>query len=205
MKYRVAVLVVVLLGSAACVRLRIPAPEVHDYRLDYPPPAVTGTPLAAVLRVLPLGVAAIYDREPIVYREDAYSTGTYFTSRWSANPGSMVADLLARDFAYSQLYRAVQQGPSTVPADYQLGGDIDEIEERSVAGGCAAHLAVRCTLVPLRGATNPIALQTTYAEDEACACNDPRALAAAMSGALARVSARLQRDVYDAIAAATPR
>lgn len=200
MKRAIALLVIVT-GITGCVRLRVPAPEVRSYRLDYPPPTADGTPLSAVLRIASIGVAAIYDREPIVYREDEYSTGIYFNSRWSANPGSMIADLLARDFAASNLYRAVQQGPSMVPSDYLLSGEIEEIDERPAGNSCAAQLRIRSTVVPTRrGTAGRVLMQRTYTDEEPCACNQPRSLAAAMSQVLARLSAQLQHDVYEAIA-----
>jgi ABC-type uncharacterized transport system auxiliary subunit len=195
-------LLVVLAVIAGCVHLRIPAPEVRNYRLDYPPPTITGARLPVVLRIAPLGVAAIYDRQPIVYREDQYSTGTYFSSRWSATPGSMIADLLARDIADSKLYRAVEQGPSVLPSDYMVTGEIEEIEERTVTTGCAAHLRLRITVVPARrSAAGPVLMNSTYSEDEPSPCDEPRALAEAMSRVLARVSAQMQHDVYEAVAA----
>jgi len=189
---------------AGCVRFRVPAPEMHDYVLDYPPPHVEGTELPAVLRIASLGVAAIYDRQPIVYRDGEYSTGTYFDRRWSANPGNMVADVLARDFSDSGLYRAVQRGPSLLAGDYQLGGEIEVIEEQVSPTGCAAHLRLRMLVMRLRpGTGDPVLLQRAYSADEPCPCNQPGALVAAMSHGLETISARLQRDVYDAIAADT--
>jgi ABC-type uncharacterized transport system auxiliary subunit len=191
-------------GLAACLRLHVPAPMMHDYRLDYGPPQVEGRPLPVVLQVAPLKVAAVYDREPIVYRYRIYSTGAYFDSRWSANPGSMATDMLARDFGDSGLYRAVQRGPSLLTSDYQVGGEIEEIEEEANASGCAAHLQLRMLVVRLRpGKSDPVLLQHAYTGDEPCPCNQPPALVAAMSQAFARISTQLQRDVYDAVAADT--
>jgi ABC-type uncharacterized transport system auxiliary subunit len=183
-----------------CLRLSQPAPQIRDYRLDYPRPAIDGTPLGVVLGVPRLRVAAVYDRESMIYREGEQATGTDFYNRWSANPGSMVADLLARDFAESGLYRAVQRNPSSLPNDYQLSGEIEEIEERADSPTCNAHLRVRVLLVRIASAADPVQLQKTYAEDEPCPCNQPQAFAAAMSQALQRISEQVQRDVHGAIA-----
>ena len=200
---RRAALLLALAGAlAGCPQLRVPAPTMHDYRLDYAPPQVEGRPLAVVLQIAPLAVAAMYDRDAIVYREGTYSTGTYPDSRWSTNPGSMVTDLLARDFSDSELYRAVQLGPSLLAGDYHVGGEIEEIEEEPNAGGCAAHLRLRMLVARLRrGKGDPVLLQHAYTGEEPCPCNQPRALVAAMSQGLAKISAQLQREAYDAIAA----
>jgi ABC-type uncharacterized transport system auxiliary subunit len=201
---RCALLLTLVTTLAGCVRFRVPAPEIHDYVLDYPPPHVVGTTLPVVLRVASLGVAAIYDRQPIVYRDGIYSTGTYYDRRWSANPGSMVADVLARDFSDSGLYRAVQRAPSLLAGDYQVGGEIEAIEEEAGANGCAANLRLRMLVMRLRpGKGDPVLLQHAYSADEPCPCNQPRALVAAMSHGLEMISAQLQRDVYDAIATDT--
>lgn len=201
---RCLVLLAALLGtSAGCINLKQPAPEVRSYRLDYAPPVLGGlAPLPATLRIAPLSTNAVYDRLAIVYRDDPYSTGTYLADRWGASPGQMLGDLLARDFASSGLYRAVQQGPSVAGSDYQLGGQIEEIEEREVAGACSAHARLRFLLMRTASrATPPVLLQATYEESEPCACADVRAFVAAMSAGMERISARLQRDAYAAIAA----
>jgi len=189
--------VVLLLALAACVRLAQPSPQIRDYRLDYPSPSVAGTRVRLALQVPAFRVAAVYDRQQIVYREDEYATGTYFYHRWSANPRNMITDLLVRDLTNSGLYDAVQQGVSLLPTDYQLRGEIDELEERISSRQCAAHLALRVQLIQLRGrVADPVRLNRSYSEDEPCTCDTPLSLAAAMSRVMERISARLQEDLY---------
>lgn len=191
-----------LLGGlvAGCFHLSQPSPNIREYRLAYAPPAMTDQPLPVTLRIAPLGVAAMYDRQSIVYGDDAYSGGSYYYARWSTNPSAMLTDLLARDFVDSHLYTAVQQGPSVLANDYQLGGEIEEIQEHMQASGCTARLRVRALLVRLRAAAVPVLLQASFGAEEPCACNDVRALAEAMSKAMEQVSAQLQQSVYAAIA-----
>jgi ABC-type uncharacterized transport system auxiliary subunit len=185
-----------------CMHLGVRSPQVRQYRIDYTPPTLSVTPLPVTVEVGLFSVAAAYDREAIVYRESTYSTGAYFDARWSANPGNLVADLLARDLAASGLFRAVQRVPAMVPSDYQVGGEIQEIEERATGTGCAAHLQLQVLLVRSRAAKGrSVLLQRTYTGDEAAPCNAPEQLVAAMSRALAGISAQFERDVYGAIAA----
>lgn len=179
--------------------IKVPAPDMHDYRLDYPPPVVSGTPLPVVLQLARFRTAAAYAREAIVYRRGDYETGTYPYHRWVANPSSMIADLLARDFSASGLYRAVQQGASLLLADYELGADIDEIEERIATGGCTAHLSMRVLFFRTRAVESPVLLREAYVVDEPCTATGPEALVGAMSRALQQISERVQRDVYEAI------
>ena len=187
---------------AGCLRLGVRAPQIRDYRLDYTPPVGAGAPVPAIVAIGPLAVAAVYDREPIISREKTYATEAYFDSRWSANPGNMVADLLWRDLTEAGLYRAVQRAPSMLPSAYRISGEIEEIEERPADNGCAAHLQLHILLVRTRSTKgDPVLLQHSYTGDKPCPCNQPQKLAAAMSQTMAGISAELQREVYDAIAA----
>jgi ABC-type uncharacterized transport system auxiliary subunit len=195
---RVAALI--LIGCvAACTRLGVRAPEVHDYRLDYPPPALDGPTMPVILRLSPFAVAAVYDRDAIVYRQDDYRTGAYFYHRWTANPAAMLTDLLARDFAASGRYRAVQQGFGLPAADYDLQATIEEIEERIDGHGSHAHVRLRVTVRRTRASPEPIVWQSTYTADETSAGGDPYEFVSAMSRAVARMSAQVQHDVYAAI------
>lgn len=187
-----------LIGCAGT--FKVPPPDFHDYRLDYAPPTIGGQPLPVVLQLARFRSAAIYAREPIVYRRGDYATGAYPYHRWVASPANMIADLLARDFSASGLYRAVQQGASLLIADYELGADIDEIEERTADDGCTAHLSLRVLLFRTRADDDPVMLRQAYVADEPCTATGPDALVGAMSRALAQISARLQSDVYNAIA-----
>jgi len=199
---RCAWVAIAALLLAGCVTLSKPAPRIQQFRLDYTAAAPVGTPLPVVMRVLPMEVAPAYDRDAIVYRQRDYQVGSYFYYRWASNPGDMIADLLARDMAASGLYRDVQTAVSIVRPDYQLKGTVEEIEE-TINVSCAAHLAIRLTLAATRGPVDDrILFSRLYAADEPCACNDATAVAAAMSQALARISAGVQSDVYRAIAAA---
>lgn len=204
MKNRVRFLLpfVVAVTLASCVTISQPSPKIRDYRLDYAPERFEADPLPVVLSIPTMAVSAAYDRESIVYREDSVSIGRYFYHRWTSNPGALISDLLERDFARSGLYSAVQSGRSPLRADYRLLGTVEEIEERSIERSCVAHLALRIDLLRVAADTrSPVVLQRAYSEDEPASCNDPRALTEAMSLAMARIAAALQRDVHGAIAA----
>ena len=187
---------------SACVTITQPSPQIRDYRLDYTPETIEGEPLPVVLSIPTFTVSSVYDRESIVYREDSVSVGRYFYHRWTSNPGALISDLLERDFARSSMYTAVQTGRSPLRPDYQLIGTVEEIEERGLDRACMAHLALRVEVLRVAGDTrSPIVLRHAYAEDEPASCNDPKALSQAMSLAMSRIAAAMQRDVHAAIAA----
>lgn len=199
---RLCLILLALAAASGCVTVTQPSPQIRDYRLDYSAPTVEGEALPVVLSIPTLSVAAAYDREAIVYREDGYSIGRYFYHRWTSNPGSLIADLLERDFGRSGLYRAVQSGRSPLRPDYQLLGVVEEIEEQSADQSCVAHLALRFQLLRVAaGDGSPVVMQQAYAENEPCSCGEPRNLTEAMSHAMARIAAALQRDVHAAITA----
>lgn len=186
---------------AGCLKLAQPAPHVQTYALAPAAPAAAGRHLPVTLHVAPFGMAAVYDREAIVYRENAFTTGAYFYHRWSANPGHMIADLLARDLADTGAYEAVQRTPSLAGADYDLTGNVEVLEEAPAARGCVAALQLRVTLLRTRARTgNTVLSQKAYAAQEPCGCADVPTLVEAMSRALATVSAEIGVDVHDAIA-----
>ena len=195
---------VALLGLAAagCFGASKPPSAIRQFRLSYEAAAPTGKPLPFVLRVPPMEVAAAYDRDPIVYREGEYGIGSYFYYRWASNPGNLVADLLARDFAASGLYKDVQTAVSVVSPDYQVKGTVEEIEETVGTATCTARLAVRITLSATRGPREErVRLAKLYTAEDPCRCDDPEAIAASMSRAMAQISAAVQADVYAALAA----
>ncbi|GBD26234.1 hypothetical protein HRbin30_01564 [bacterium HR30] len=199
---RCAWLALPLTFAAGCLSLLPVAPTPRDYRPDYTPPMLQHQRLPVVLRLAPVRVAAIYDREPFAYRRGPYRVGYYYYHRWATAPGQMLTDFFVRDFTLSGLYRAVQQGPSVLLADYQLDLRVERLEEEVKSAGCTAAIVVQATLQSLRpGAANPVRLQQVYTEVEQTRCNDPESFVAGVSQILSRLSRALQEDVYAAIAA----
>jgi ABC-type uncharacterized transport system auxiliary subunit len=200
MRPRLLLWFVALAGAAGCLNLKVPPAEIHEYRLDYSPPRISGQTLPVVIRVAPFLAAPGYDRAAIVYREGEYSMGAHFYERWMTDPASMIASLLTRDLRASGLYRAVQEGISTFASDYTLSGEVEEIEQRITANGCVARLRLTALLTRSNAPNaSRVAFQKSYTADEPCSADDPAQFAAAMSNALEVISTDLQRDTYNAI------
>ncbi|GIW43345.1 MAG: hypothetical protein KatS3mg077_0627 [Candidatus Binatia bacterium] len=191
-----------LWALSGCLSLVPVTPAPRDYVPDYTPPVLQHRQLPVVLRLAPVRVAAIYDREPFAYRRGAYRVGYYYYHRWATAPGQLLTDLLVRDFTQSGLYRAVQQGPSVLVADYQLDLRVDRFDEEIHLSGCSAAIVLHASLQSFHSELrDPVRLQRVYAETEPIACNEPEAFVAGVSRVLARLSQQLQSDVYDAIVA----
>lgn len=176
-----------------------PPPLVHEYRLAYVAPAIRGDPLPVTLRVGPVRVASTYAGAAIVYREDEHRVGAYNYHRWATDPGAMVGELLTRDLVDSGRYRAVEYGPSLVPADYVLMIEVEEMGER-LRGGCEAHVQLRVLLTRARPRDREgVVFQRVYDAGEPCAAGDAGQVVAALSAALARISEEVQSDLAAAI------
>jgi len=191
----------VITVAAGCVSLLPSMPVPRDFQLEYAPPAPVGPRLPVILRIARVRAAAIFDRESMAYSPAPYRVGYYYYHRWVTAPSQMITDLLARDFAAAQGFRAVQVGPSVLAADYQLDVRLDRLEERIEAQGCKAVLVLRASLQDLQGrAADPVLLERTYEHAEPVGCSKPSELAAAFSRALQQISTTLVREVYDTLA-----
>jgi ABC-type uncharacterized transport system auxiliary subunit len=185
-------LLLAALPLAACSTIGVGTPVARTYRLAYPVPArEAGAPLG-IVRVGPFATAQIYDRQGFVYRTGAYEVGVDPYNGWIAAPAAMFTDLLARDLAAAGVATAVLQAASALPADFELGGVIEEIVETD-AGGCTAVLRVRALLVRMdRGGPRQIAFEEVFESSQACTPGDPDSFAEAMSLAAAEVSAAVR-------------
>jgi ABC-type uncharacterized transport system auxiliary subunit len=187
---------------AGCSAMRS-APPARSFRLAYhPPDPGSAAPLPVTVRVVPFGIAAVYNRESFVYRNGLYDVGVDPYNRWLNSPASMITDLLARDLAASRTVEAVLQAPSALPNDYELNGYVETLEERDDSG-CSAHLRLREFLVrvPRHGARQ-VVQRGDYTGDEPCTLGDPESYAAAMSRAVEQVSEQIRAAILAAIATA---
>lgn len=195
-----AALLCVLAGG--CVSLgRGGKPVVTRYTVDYPAPAASAAPLPVVIQLLPMRSAANYDRPDIVYRDGQYRLDAYSYRRWSTHPARMIRDLIERDLIASGAFAAVIEGPSTLAPDFVVDGVVEQVEE---SGDCGAHLSVRILLARQKERLHGAPLfQRVYAAEVPCLAGDGSgdAFAAAMSRAMAEVSARVRADLVETIAA----
>ena len=186
---------------AGCAAMRS-APPVRSFRVAYhPPDPGIAAPLPVTVRVVPFGIAAVYDRESFVYRNGPYDVGVDTYNRWISSPASMITDLLARDLAASHAVEAVLQAPSALSNDYELNGYVETLEERD-DNGCSAHLRLREFLVrvPRHGARQ-VVQHGDYTGDEPCTLGDPESYVAAMSRAVEQVSEQIRAAILAVIAA----
>lgn len=198
---RMACLAIVLTFAGGCVRLNQPAPIARSFRLGYAIPDTARSELPYVLQILSFTVSAAYDSQAMLYRDGEHRIGRFLHDRWVANPGNLIADALARDFAEDGGFRVVQTSRAPLVSDYKLSGEIEEFEEQIEAGRCYANLRLRILVVSLRAShSEPVALRRSYADRQESQCGDGASLAAAMSTTMNRISGAIRDDVHQAVA-----
>lgn len=178
-----------------------PPVVLQRYLLEYaPPPAGRQAPLAEGVRVELFEAPQYLSSPSMVYRPRPYEIKAYAYNRWQAPPAALVTDMLLRDLRASGLFQGVfgyQQGGV---ARFRVEGAVQEFAEVDEPEGWQAVLAVWVTLADLKKpeVTQRVILARNYRETEPLLEQTPAGLAAAMSRALARLSARITGALYDA-------
>jgi ABC-type uncharacterized transport system auxiliary subunit len=177
-------LALAVLGLAACAGKM---PETRYYQLATPTtPSVAGSS-NTTLAIELLDTDPAYDDERIVYRLTPYRLDYYNYHRWSALPGTLIADFLERTFERSGKFKTVTR--ESASAQVTLGGRVVAIEE-------VDHSKTRWVgrvVVELRLTDNTsgaVLWTKKFEELEPLANQTPEGLAHALSVALYRVAER---------------
>jgi cholesterol transport system auxiliary component len=187
---------------AGCIDRGKPSPMIESYSLEYPTPAFGDlSPLDQAVKVERFSVAKAYNTLSMVYRPEPYKLDTYASNRWMVNPGDMVSDFLLRDLRSSGLFRAAFSFRDYEDARFVIQGGVEEFLEKDAGNGRSAALTLSVTLIDLSrpAAPNRLIFQKKYSFTEAIAEHNPEGLARAMSTGMAKVSALIIRDVYQAL------
>jgi ABC-type uncharacterized transport system auxiliary subunit len=175
-----AVAIVVTLGLAGCGGK---LPETRYYQLAAPKNAATSS-TGAVLAIQPLEADDAYDDERIVYRLTPYRLDYYHYHRWSASPGTLVADFLERTFEHSGKFKTVTRD-TTAPVT--LGGRVIAIEEVDQSKtSWLGRVVVELTLTD--NATGEVVWTHQYEEMEPLPAQSPEGLARALTVAMKRIA-----------------
>jgi ABC-type uncharacterized transport system auxiliary subunit len=169
-------------------------PETRYYQLASPRTATVASSTAtAALTIQPLDADPAYDDERIVYRLTPYRLDYYNYHRWSASPGTLVADFLERMFEKSGRFKRVTRDAS---APVTLGGRVVAIEEVDTSKTTwTGRIVLELTLTD--SATGDVLWSEQYEESEPLAAQTPEGLAQAISKALDRIVQRAVPVVAD--------
>jgi ABC-type uncharacterized transport system auxiliary subunit len=169
-------------------------PETRFYQLATPGSASSSNHAGVTIAIEPLETDTAYDDERMVYRLTPYRLDYYNYHRWSSAPGTLIADFLERSFEASGRFRTVTRDSNAAPVT--LGGRVVAIEEIDKSktqwvGRVVVELRVTDT------ATSTVLWTEQYEEIEPVPQQTPEGLAAALSTALRRISARALPIVAD--------
>jgi ABC-type uncharacterized transport system auxiliary subunit len=112
---------------------------------EAPEPARVAVP--PTLRVRELDCAAVYDQANVVFRVSPVEVRSYRYNNWSSEPGIMLAEVLRRYLAASGRFNLVD---AEDPADLELGGRVDVIEQVVDDDGWSGRLELSLTLRRVR-------------------------------------------------------
>lgn len=205
MRLTVYILIIFLISSGGCITLNQPNMKVEHYTLEYdalrPATNTDLDPVQAVLKVERFSIAPIYNTSRIVYRDQEFKRSSYFYHKWKSNPSDLVSYFLARDIRESGLFTAVNVPNSKVVHTHIVEGLIDEFLEWDSKDTWEAVLSVNVTL--LDAGTSDIKkrviFQQNFSSRKICKEKHPKALAQAMSQAMAEVSENICLEIHKAL------
>jgi cholesterol transport system auxiliary component len=200
-----AIIAVLLSFSVpGCIGRGTPAPMVEHFTFEYPSPTFANlSRLEQTIKVERFSVAKAFNTVSMVYRPEAFKLDTYASNRWMVNPGDMTSDYLLRDLRNSGLFRAAFTYRDYEDARFVLEGGLEEFLEVDEGKSRSAVLTLSVNLLDLSRTKTPgrLVFQRKYRSVEPITDADPAGLARAMSSGMAKVSAQVIKDVYDAVAA----
>jgi ABC-type uncharacterized transport system auxiliary subunit len=195
-------LFIILFIAAACLGPKKPDRKIDYYTLEYEPPKIDElAPLPFVLRINRFQVAPLYNSNRIVFSEKQFRRDVYIYHKWRANPGDLVTYFLTRDLKQSSIFNAVFAIESTLSHTHLIEGTVEEFFEHDGKDSWEAVLGISITLIATNepDITKRILFQKKYLEKKACMKKNPRALAEAMSKAMAGMSEMIIKDVHSSI------
>jgi cholesterol transport system auxiliary component len=146
-------------------------------------------------------IAAAYNNQNMILRQDNYSIDSFNYNKWGVNPADMLADSLLRDMQESGLFRAVFSRYAVEEGRYIIQGGVGEFFLSIEKGNKTAVISLDITLrdSQQREATKKILFQKKYRQEESLKDASPRGYCQAMSGATQKISRQIITDVYQAI------
>jgi ABC-type uncharacterized transport system auxiliary subunit len=134
-------------------------PLKHYYELNYLPSTHWGrlspSPYPCTVRVADFGIEQAYNRPEIVYRQSPFQLQYYYYRVWAVKPDRMVTDLVYHHILNSGLVANVIRRYDQAPKpDYDLGGDLEAVEEYDSGELWFAHLALTINVTRISDGTS---------------------------------------------------
>jgi cholesterol transport system auxiliary component len=113
-------------------------------------PANPNWSASAMLLVSPPRPQAGFDTARMAYLRRPHEVSYYAFNQWADTPARMLMGLLAQAMERTDLWRAVVQMPSPVPADYRLDSDNLVLEQQFSSTPSRVRLALRVQLIDIK-------------------------------------------------------
>ncbi len=198
---RAALSLMLLVLPAGCLgSLKQPALVPGYYQIFYPPPRKEkAPPLPAVIKVRRFTADSSLDGSAIVFLEKPLRVERYVYHRWVADPGPLLSDLLIRDLQAEGRFKAVVGSPTNLEPTFEMMGGLTAMEGRYYEE--QARLSIQITFI--RNSTDPspeiVLFQRIYEERVPLEDEEAPELVAALSRAMEKLSARVRRDLTEAV------
>ncbi len=181
-----------------------PQYEVEKYLLSYASPSWDKfDKLNISIKFNRFSIAAAYNSDNMIFRDNTYSFDYFNYSRWAVNPADMIADGLVRDMRDSGLFRAVFSRYETQDGQFIISGSIDEFYLREDRSNKTALISIIISLQDTRERETGkrMMFQKKYTREERLLESSPRGYCQAASEAMRVISEQITKDIYTDIKA----
>jgi cholesterol transport system auxiliary component len=181
-----------------------PQYEVENYLLSYAAPSWDKfDKLNISVKFNRFSIAAAYNSDNMIFRNNTYSFDYFNYSRWAVNPSDMIADSLVRDMRDSGLFSAVFSRYETQDGQFIISGSIDEFYLREDRSNKTALIGIIISLQDSREKETGkrMMFQKKYVREEPLQESSPRGYCQAASEAMRVISEQITKDIYTDIKA----
>lgn len=189
-----AVLLLALAPGCALVT-PAPPPPLKEVLAKTPAPVPQGETRAAVLVVLPVQGAALYETTRIAYRLRPYEVASFARHEWAEPPSRMLQPLIVKTLHASRCCSAVVAAPYVGPGGWLLRSELQELIADFTLEPAAVQLSLHFVL------SNADAGRIVATRDitvrEPMASQSPEAAVAAANEAVAKALLELAGFVID--------
>lgn len=142
----------------------------HYYRVYYRPNPAPVSQITATARIRTLEIDKVYRRYNLVYRASPYELSYYTNHYWASRPSDMMTDLLYYHIKAANLFSDLIIKLDKTP-DYEIGGEVLEIDRFDDNGRSYAHLSMVLTLKDFK--TGKVIVSHTIDDRREVAAPDP--------------------------------
>lgn len=185
-----------------CVNTGKPQISIENYLINYPAPTFEKQrKIDDTVRVNRFTIAAAYNNNKMIFRQDNYILDFFNYNRWAVNPADMVGDHLLRDLQSSGIFRAAFSRYVVDEGRYIVQGGIEEFFLKVDPKSKTAILSLDITLKDTRQReqTGRIIFQKKYRQEEPLVEQSPGGYCQAMSLAMQKLSPVIINDIYQGI------